>query len=106
MPKITKSKVSGMVIDDEANTTPITDEETSTEGVEENNISPVEDNSNVEINADVIQKAPVKFVRILPKKDHTCVIGGERYFLKSGVCQNVPLEVKNILTKADLLSPL
>lgn len=97
----TKSKVAGVVIDD--NTEPVI-EETDTEGADI--LSADEDNDNVDINADVVQKAPVKNVKILPKVDHTCVIGGERYTLKAGVQQNVPLEVKNILTKADLLSPL
>lgn len=97
----TKSKVAGVVVDD--NTEPVI-EETDTEGADI--LSADEDNDNVDINADVVQKAPVKNVKILPKVDHTCVIGGERYTLKSGVQQNVPLEVKNILTKADLLSPL
>lgn len=109
-----KPKTSGVVVADEAPETdvmetPETDETTentnTAEGVEETPDTP-ETDSEVNTNPDIVQKAPVKSVRVLPKRDHTCVIGGVRYFFKAGVCQNVPLEVKNILTKADLLSPL
>lgn len=104
-----KPKTSGVVVED-TTVTPETaealdeNENTTAEGVEDTATPEIE--SEVNANPDIVQKAPVKSVRVLPKKDHTCVIGGERYFFKAGVHQNVPVEVKNILTKADLLSPL
>lgn len=60
----------------------------------------------VSFNENLEQKSAVKFVKILPRADHNCVIGGTRYFLKKGVQQNVPAEVKEILMKSDLLMPL
>ena len=60
----------------------------------------------VSFNEDLNQKSAVKFVKILPKMDHNCSIGGVRYFLKKGVQQNVPAEVKEVLMKSDLLMPL
>lgn len=99
-----KPKTSGVVIDDE--NTEVTENITDTaEGVEDTT-EPETDNGEVNVDLNIVQKAPVKNVRVLPKTDHTCVIGGERYFFKAGVQQNVPLEVKEILAKADLLSPL
>lgn len=111
MPKI-KPKTNGVVIDE----TPIESLEVETP-VEEvpTNETPVDEmdipesvtsGDEVTIDMDVAQKAPVKSVRVCPKEDHTCSIGGVRYFFKKGVCQNVPVEVKTILVKAGLLSPL
>lgn len=60
----------------------------------------------VNANPNVEQREPTKTVRINPAVDHTCVIGGTRYTFKKGVCQNVPPEVKTILNKNGLLSPL
>lgn len=110
MPRI-KSKASGVTIEDEAIVeTPVTntDEVAETsESVESESLEAMDDfEDEVDINMDLVQKSPVKLVKILPKTNHTCVIGGVRYTLKKGVQQNVPLDVKSILTKADLLLPL
>lgn len=85
----------------------ITHEEDN-EGVVENSVETVENDvvNEVVANADIKQKSAVKNVRILPKTDHTCSIGGTRYFFKKGVCYNVPQEVKDILNKSGLLMPL
>lgn len=108
MPKIKNTKVAtepkteGMVIDD-------TPSEIAETPVEEETIEIPESvtaEDEVTIEQDLVQKAPVKSVRICPNTDHSCSIGGVRYFLKKGVCQNVPVEVKDILVKAGLLSPL
>lgn len=81
----------------------------TTEGVE-NTVETVENtvNDTVEVvaNDGIVQKPVVKNVKILPKCDHTCCIGGTRYFLKKGVQTNVPQEVKDILNKSGLLMPL
>ena len=45
-------------------------------------------------------------VKICPKVNHSCVIGGVSYHLEKGKQVNVPLSVKTILMKADLLMPL
>lgn len=45
-------------------------------------------------------------VRIRMAKKHVCFIGGTRYFLEAGQCYNVPANVKDILNRAGLLSPL
>lgn len=107
-----KAQTKGLVVDDE----PIVSATTTEDNVESEDMpnevnSTAEDfdtteDSDININADIIQKSPVKNVRILPRVNHTCVIGGIRYTLVKGVQQNVPLDVKNILTKSDLLSPL
>lgn len=47
-----------------------------------------------------------KLFRIKPRKDHRTFIGDKWYFLKKGVYQNVPAQVKDILMKAGLLDPL
>lgn len=105
MPRI-KSKTSGVVVDETITTeNPI--EETPEEGAIEIPDSVVtEDEEEITMEENITQKAPVKSVRICPSEDHSCSIGGVRYFFKKGVCQNVPLEVKEILVKAGLLSPL
>lgn len=116
MPKI-KPKTSGVVIDEtlvespEVETpevdTPVEEVPTDETPVEEMDIpESVTSDDEITVNKDVAQKAPVKSVRVCPKEDHTCSIGGVRYFFKKGVCQNVPVEVKTILVKAGLLSPL
>lgn len=79
-----------------------------TEGVE-NPVETVEnpvDSDEVTVNKDIEQKPAVKNVKILPNTNHTCCIGGTRYFLKKGVQTVVPQEVKDILNKSGLLMPL
>ena len=45
-------------------------------------------------------------VKIRPRENHRCTIGGVTYDLKKGVTVNVPEFVKSVLAKADLLQPL
>ena len=45
-------------------------------------------------------------VKIRPRENHRCTIGGVTYDLKKGVAVNVPEFVKSVLAKADLLQPL
>lgn len=45
-------------------------------------------------------------VKIRPRENHRCTIGGVTYDLKKGVTINVPEFVKSVLAKADLLQPL
>lgn len=45
-------------------------------------------------------------VRIRMARDHRCTIAMKFYDLKKGQCYNVPPNVKRILNKAGLLSPL
>lgn len=118
MAKQFKPKTSGITVND-------TDEEVitnkeATEGVVENPVETVEnsvsdtteketeptDNDGVVANPDIEQKPAVKNVKILPKQNHTCSIGGTRYCLKKGVQTNVPVGVKEILNRAGLLNPL
>ncbi len=103
-----KPKTNGVVIDESMEVIPETENTESVESFEDEiNESPeTYEDSEININADIVQKSPVKFVRILPRTDHSCVIGGVRYTLTKGVQQNVPLNVKEILAKADLLLPL
>lgn len=72
----------------------------------QSNDSPTANSEGVQSNPDVEQKEPARTVRVCPAVDHSCCIGGTRYNLKKGVCQNVPPEVKSILNKNGLLSPL
>lgn len=45
-------------------------------------------------------------VKIRMRVDHKCTIAMERYDLKAGKTYTVPLNVKRVLNKAGLLSPL
>ena len=99
MAKQFKPKTSGSTVLD----TVSPDETTVDEGVETTVEVPVDE---VVANESVVQKSPVKNVKILPKYDHVCCIGGTRYFLKKEVQTNVPQEVKDILNKSGLLMPL
>lgn len=107
MAKQFKPKTSGAtVLDTTAPEETTVNNDTVEEGVE-NTVDTVEDNvEEVVANENIVQKSPVKNVKILPKCDHTCCIGGTRYFLKKGVQTNVPQEVKDILNKSGLLMPL
>lgn len=51
-------------------------------------------------------KKPENMVKVRMRTDHKCTIGGELYQLESGKVYNVPENVKRILNKAGLLSPL
>lgn len=113
MAKTFKPKTTGITVDDE-NTTGDSVEvvsDTKEESVE-NPVETVETvktettPDDVQVNLNVVQKPAVKNVKILPKENHSCCIGGVRYFLKKGVQTNVPQEVKDILNKSGLLMPL
>lgn len=47
-----------------------------------------------------------KIVKIRMRVDHRCFIAMQRYDLKAGQTYNVPVNVKDILNRAGLLSPL
>lgn len=51
-------------------------------------------------------KKPENMVKVRMRTDHKCTIGGELYQLESGKVYTVPENVKRILNKAGLLSPL
>lgn len=110
MAKTFKPKTTGITVDDE-NTTGDSVEvvsDTKEESVE-NPVETVKTETtpdDVQVNLNVVQKPAVKNVKILPKENHSCCIGGVRYFLKKGVQTNVPQEVKDILNKSGLLMPL
>lgn len=80
----------------------VLEESTVAESVEETASDTIEEVTEQEVE----QIPAVKMVKICPNTDHSCFIGGVRYFLKKGVQQNVPLEVKTILNKSGLLMPL
>lgn len=114
MAKQFKPKTNGITVDEDTTVEGAVVETApeTTEGVE-NPVETVENpaetetgESDVEVTPDIIQKPAVKNVKILPKQNHTCSIGGTRYALKKGVQMNVPVEVKTILNKAGLLMPL
>lgn len=50
--------------------------------------------------------APVKMVKVLMSENHKCCIGGEWYYLMKGKQYNVPLNVKEVLMRANKLSPM
>lgn len=51
-------------------------------------------------------KKPENMVKVRMRTNHKCTIGGELYQLESGKVYTVPENVKRILNKAGLLSPL
>ena len=98
-----KPKTSGATVLD----TVAPDEVKQEDTVIETPVETVEEKTDeVTANENIVQKPVVKNVKILPNCDHTCSIGGTRYFLKKGVQTNVPQEVKDILNKSGLLMPL
>jgi hypothetical protein len=98
-----KPKTSGATVLD----TVAPDEVKQEDTVIETSVETVEEKTDeVTANENIVQKPVVKNVKILPNCDHTCSIGGTRYFLKKGVQTNVPQEVKDILNKSGLLMPL
>ena len=66
--------------------------------------------STVEVETDKAQvntsNKPNGNVKIRMRVDHKCTIAMERYDLKAGKTYTVPLNVKRVLNKAGLLSPL
>ena len=53
-----------------------------------------------------IPPEPEKNVRIRLREDHKCVIAMKRYVFQKGKCYDVPPNVKRVLNKRGLLSPL
>lgn len=64
------------------------------------------DTDAFEVNEVNIPEEKEKKVKIRMRVDHHCVIAMERYDLKAGKTYDVPANVKGILDKAGLLSPL
>lgn len=110
MAKTFKPKTAGITVDNELIEDVVEDAvENSVETVENINLGeePVnEPDLDITINSAIEQKPPVKNVKICPNSNHTCSIGGVRYYLKKDVQTNVPVEVKEILNKSGLLKPL
>lgn len=66
----------------------------------------VDNTPEITIEVGAQKEAPTKNVKICPKKDHSCSVGGVRYHFVAGVQTIVPEEVKRILSENDLLRPL
>lgn len=81
-------------------------DEVVTDTVETSDVkNPTED--EVTINEDETVDVPAdKMVKIRPRENHRCHIGGNTYDLKKGVVTTVPEFVKSVLAKADLLQSL
>ena len=56
--------------------------------------------------SDVESTPASRNVKVRLKRNHSCVIGGERYNFEGGKQVSVPENVKAILMRADLLLPL
>lgn len=99
----------------------VTETEVETPEVEVETDSEVETNVEVEVEepttADDVEvtvedtvvdntKKPLGNVKIRMRVDHRCCIAMERYDLKAGKVYTVPANVKTILNKAGLLSPI
>lgn len=85
--------------------TPEVEVETQTEvEIEE----PTEKDVEVTVKDTVVDntKKPLGKVKIRMRVDHKCCIAMERYDLKAGKVYTVPVNVKYILNKAGLLSPI
>ncbi len=87
-------------------------EETKIEETKVEVTEPVEE-AEVQVNPEAIKVEEVnipeekdKKVKIRLRVDHHCCIAMQRYNFKAGECYNVPANVKTILDKAGLLSPL
>ena len=50
--------------------------------------------------------APIKMAKVLMSDNHKCCIGGEWYYLMKDKQYNVPSNVKDVLMRANKLSPL
>ena len=80
-------------------------EETKSDVVVE---EPAKDDVEVTVEDTVVDntRKPNGNVKIRMRVDHKCCIAMERYDLKAGKVYTVPENVKNILNKAGLLSPI
>lgn len=67
--------------------------------------SPEEEKPSVTFVAPKTDK-PDRDVRIKMGVTHSCIIGGERYYLEKDKYYNVPSNVKRILDSGNLLKPL
>lgn len=82
-------------------------------GVEVDSTSPLEQLKNetapkVTVNTDKIdvRRKPTENVKIRLRVDHSCCIAMEQYDFKAGKVYTVPKNVKKILNRAGLLSPI
>lgn len=82
-------------------------------GVEVDSTSPMEQLKNetapkVTVNTDKIdvRRKPTENVKIRLRVDHSCCIAMEQYDFKAGKVYTVPKNVKKILNRAGLLSPI
>lgn len=107
MAKQFKPKTTGINVDDASELEKANNDSAIEEVTVENPVETVETSTDdIVVNPNVEQKPIVKNAKILPKENHSCCIGGVRYYLKKGVQTNVPIEVKEVLNKAGLLMPL
>lgn len=66
-----------------------------------------EDTPEVTFDSEPSSKAPAeRNVKVCLTSNHTCSIGGVRYYFEKGKPTNVPESVKAILKKAGLLAPI
>lgn len=72
------------------------------------NVEDNEEENTVEIVTENVKQEPVKpkKVKIKMKKDHKCNIGGNWYVFKADKQYDVPVDVKTILSKHDLIKAL
>lgn len=69
--------------------------------------SPEEDGKTATVTFEDTKSTPIqKNVKIRPRVNHSCNIGGVAYHFEKGKQYNVPENVKSILLQADLLMPL
>lgn len=90
-------------------------QETQNEGKQDENtpdvviVTPPENPEDEKVTADLTPVATAKAqsnVKVATNRDHTCSIGGIRYNFYKGKQQSVPVAVKEILLKSNLLLPL
>lgn len=63
------------------------------------------ENTEVSVRTDFTKLTAPKTVKIKLAKDHNCCIGGQRYYFKAGEVYDVPVNVKSVLSRGDLLRP-
>lgn len=86
-------------------------ERSCSEKPEENEVTldtGVEENDDIKIVKDYAKQEPAKpkKVKIKMKKNHRCNIGGNWYVFKADKQYDVPVDVKEILSKRDLIKAL
>jgi hypothetical protein len=90
----------------EDNDVPIESETSAPESKEETPAPIVETPAPVVMIDTAPKSAPDRNVKIRVGRNHSCSIGGTSYHFEAGKVYNVPLNVKKILEKVDLLKPL